>query len=94
MYEWTDEDIADNVINNIDSNPYISRSSKDNIEVGVKDGVVTLSGEVKNRHDQFLAYADAFWSSGVVEVVNELKIREEPKKREEEKKADKEKMKK
>ncbi len=71
-----DDEVRDLVSDTIDSNPYIPQSDKDNIKVDVKDGVVTLSGVAKNRRTKPLAYADAFWSRGVVDVNNNIKVEE------------------
>lgn len=70
-----DNEIGDLVRDTLDSNPYITRSDKNNIDVKVKDGVVTLSGEVRNRRSKPLAYADAFWSAGVVDIKSEIKVK-------------------
>ncbi|MGI5840825.1 MAG: BON domain-containing protein [Patescibacteria group bacterium] len=75
-YALTDEEVRDIVRDTIDSNPYISRSDKNNIEIKVDSGVVTLEGNVRNRRSKPLAYADAFWSSGVVDVESKLKVKE------------------
>ncbi len=71
-----DNEVTDLVTDTIDSNPYIPQSDKDSLKVNVKDGIVTLSGEVKNRRSKPLAYADAFWSRGVVDVNNDIKVEE------------------
>ncbi len=79
-YVWTDEDIAFSVRDNIIANPYIRSSAKENIEIDVDAGVVTLKGEVKSKQDKFLAYADAFWTVGVVDVEDKIEVREPKKK--------------
>lgn len=70
-----DNEIADIVSDNIYENPFITLSDTNNISVDVKDGVVTLSGTVRNPRAKPLAYADAFWSSGVVDVVNKIDVK-------------------
>lgn len=79
---WTDEEVKLNVEDNIDANPYLTRYAKNNLEVVVNKGIVTLKGTVRNKKDKFLAYADAFWSSGVMDVDSMIKVKE-PKRKEE-----------
>lgn len=50
----------------------------------VNDGVVTLSGTVRNPRSKPLAYADAFWSSGVVDVNNKIEIKPSKKRQKQE----------
>jgi hypothetical protein len=69
-----DNEIEDLVKDNIAANPAITVSDRNRIDVKVKDGVVTLTGKVKNPRTKPLAYADAYWSSGVVDVNNKLEV--------------------
>ncbi len=70
-----DNEIADIVRDNIAADPGITLSDENRIQVSVKDGVATLSGEVKNPRTKPLAYGDAYWSSGVVDVVNNITVK-------------------
>ena len=69
-----DSEIASYVKDNIDLDPYISVSDKNNIDVEVEGGTAILRGTVKNRRSKGLAYADAFWTAGVLDVENEIKV--------------------
>ncbi|MFZ5376120.1 MAG: BON domain-containing protein [Patescibacteria group bacterium] len=71
-----DNEIEDLVYDNIRTDPGITYSDADKISISVKDGVVTLRGEVRNPRTKPLAYADAYWSSGVTDVVNQINVRE------------------
>ncbi len=70
----TDDEIINVVRDNIRSDPAIPRSDKESIKITVSGGVVNLSGNIRERRTKPLAYADAFWSMGVVDVNNDLKI--------------------
>ncbi len=76
-----DEEIEDIVRDNLAADPGITLSDQQQIEVTVKDGNVTLSGVVRNPRSKPLAYADAYWSSGVLDVKNEITVK--PRKRRE-----------
>ena len=69
-----DEEIADIVADNIHLDPFIPMSDERNINIEVRNGVVTLSGTVRNPRVKPLAYADAFWSPGVIDVVDNLQV--------------------
>ncbi len=69
-----DNEVADIVLDNIAADPGITVSDTNNIKVTVKNGVAKLTGTVRNPRSKPLAYADAFWSSGVTEVQNEIKV--------------------
>jgi len=69
-----DNEIADIVKDNIFDDPYISLSDTNNVQVDVSDGIVRLSGTVRNPRSKPLAYMDAFWSSGVIDVVNNIQV--------------------
>ncbi len=71
-----DNEIQDLVSDTIAADPYIPQSDINNITVSVNNGVVTLSGTVRNKRSKPLAYADAFWSRGVVDVINNVKVEE------------------
>jgi len=70
-----DNEIQDLVSDTIAADPYIPQSDVNNINVEVHNGVVHLSGTVRNRRTKPLAYADAFWSRGVVDVVSDIQVR-------------------
>jgi flagellar biosynthesis GTPase FlhF len=69
-----DNEIADIVADNIHLDPFIPLSDERNITIEVRDGVVTLSGAVRNPRVKPLAYADAFWSPGVVDVIDNIQV--------------------
>ena len=69
-----DEEIADIVADNIHLDPFIPISDERNIQIDVQNGVVTLSGTVRNPRVKPLAYADAFWSAGVVDVIDNIQV--------------------
>ncbi len=73
----TDEEIANIVRDNINSDPSIPASDKQSIKIDVSGGMVNLSGAVRDRRSKPLAFADAFWSMGVIDVnTDDLKIEE------------------
>lgn len=80
-----DNEIEDLVNDNIAANPYIPQRDVSSIGVKVENGVVHLSGTVRNKRSKPLAYADAFWSRGVVDVQSDIKIEERGRQREEKK---------
>jgi hypothetical protein len=71
-----DNEIQDLVSDTIAADPYIPQSDVNAINVSVNNGVVHLTGTVRNRRSKPLAYADAFWSRGVVDVVSDIIVRE------------------
>lgn len=71
-----DNEIADLVRDNIFADPGISYSDANSIDIKVENGIVTLSGEVRNPRTKPLAYTDAFWSSGVIDVDNRITVKE------------------
>lgn len=87
-YGWTDVDLYDYnnnfvldddeivalVKDNIEADPFIPPSDSNNIKVEVKNRTVTLSGTVKTPRAKPLAYADAFWSTGVADVVSNIEV--------------------
>jgi hypothetical protein len=75
-----DNEIADIVGDNIMGDPGITWSDSNAIQIDVKDGVVTLSGEVRNPRTKPLAYADAFWSTGVVDVNDNIVVKQRQRK--------------
>ena len=44
------------------------------ISVSIKDGVVTLSGTVRNAHERRMAAAAAWVVDGVTDVVNDITV--------------------
>lgn len=75
-YVLDDDEIKDIVMDNIAADAGITWSDQNKINIQVNDGVVTLSGEVRNPRTKPLAYTDAYWSTGVVDVVNNINVRE------------------
>lgn len=71
-----DNEIQDLVSDTIAADPYVPQSDVNAINVSVKNGVVHLTGTVRNRRSKPLAYADAFWSRGVVDVTSDIVVRE------------------
>ncbi len=71
-----DDEIKDLVSDVIAADPYIPQSDVSNIKIDVKNGVVRLSGAVRNRRSKPLSYADAFWSRGVVDVEGDIEVQE------------------
>lgn len=80
-YVLDDEDVEENVRDNIDLDPYIPRSDRNSIDVDVTGGIAKLTGTVRNRRSKFLAWNDAFWATGVMDVdATDLKVEEPPRK--------------
>lgn len=73
---WDDDDIRMAVEDNIASDWVVSREDFENIGVEVEDGIVTLSGEVHDRRTKHHAYSAAFWTTGVIDVINNIGVRE------------------
>lgn len=87
-YGWTDLDLYDYnnnfvldddeitalVKDNIEADPFIPPFDTNNINVEVKNRVVTLSGTVKTPRSKPLSYADAFWSTGVADVISNIEV--------------------
>jgi len=71
-----DNEIKDLVADTIAADPYIPQSDVNAIRIDVRNGVVHLSGTVRNRRSKPLAYADAFWSRGVVDVDSDIVVEE------------------
>lgn len=71
-----DNEIQDIVADNIYEDPGIPLSDFNNIKIEVKDGVANLSGEVWNPRTKPLAYADAFWSPGIIDVNSTIKVKQ------------------
>jgi osmotically-inducible protein OsmY len=70
-YRRSDESIADDVNERLTRDPRVDAGD---IEVGVKDGVVTLSGKVQDRRMKYLAEDIAGAVSGVADVTNQLRV--------------------
>ncbi|MCL5257118.1 MAG: BON domain-containing protein [Chloroflexi bacterium] len=79
-YDWspTDADITDMVLDNIDADPMIPRGDRDKIEVETRDAIVSLGGTVSSKQAKYAAHSDAFWTYGVVDVIDELQVVERP----------------
>lgn len=79
-YDWapTDADITDMVLDNVDADPMIPRSDRDKVEVETRDAIVSLSGTVSSKQAKYAAHSDAFWTYGVVDVIDELQVVERP----------------
>lgn len=73
--DLTDNEIMEEVTDMIHSDPRIVQEDKADIQILVKNGVVTLSGEVKRRHSKMAAFRDAYWQPGVVDVNNNIKLK-------------------
>jgi osmotically-inducible protein OsmY len=72
MQVRTDEDIRDGVLLELEGAPKIT--SKD-IAVAVKDGVVTLEGQVEWQYQKALAESAVKKLKGVVDVVNNIEVK-------------------
>ena len=75
-----DNEIADEVRDSIYADQGITASDTNSIKVAVKDSVVTLSGQVRNPRSKTFAYIDAFWSSGVTDVTNNIQVKQRTRK--------------
>lgn len=75
-FPGNDDDIRIVVEDTVAAHPAVSRKDFDNIEVEVENGQVTLSGEVEDRRAKYHAYDAAFWNPGVVNVQNNITVRE------------------
>lgn len=71
-----DNEITDVILDNIEADPGIPLSDEHKIKVNVKDGTVTLTGDVSQPRTVPFAYADAWWAPGVKEVVNNIKVKQ------------------
>jgi hypothetical protein len=70
-YRRPDASIADDVNERLTRDPRVDASD---IDVGVKDGVVTLTGKVRDRRMKYLAEDIAEAVSGVADVTNQLRV--------------------
>lgn len=73
--ELSDRQILDAVCDTMTEDGYIR---SDGIEVTVKDGVVTLRGEVGDYLEARYAWDDAWETEGVRGVISHLTVRTEP----------------
>ena len=73
---YSDDDIREMVEDNIELDPLIPMRDVNSIKVEVNEGIVTLSGKVRSRRSKINAYTDAFWTSGVVDVDNQVEVKE------------------
>ena len=71
-YRRADERIADDVNDRLTWHGYIDATE---IQVDVKDGIVTLTGSVDNRREKRIAEDVAESVSGVLDVNNQLSVR-------------------
>lgn len=69
-----DNEISDFVKDNIVADPGIPMSDANNIQVKVEDGKAILSGTVRNPRTNPLAYTDAYWTPGVLDVQDDIKV--------------------
>lgn len=76
-YRRSDERIREDVCDRLEQHPFVDASE---IEVGVRDGVVTLSGTVGERAAKRMAEDVAEGVSGVKDVNNQVRVarREQP----------------
>jgi osmotically-inducible protein OsmY len=75
-YELSNEEIESIVKNNINSDPFIPKNDKGRLVIKVENGVVELAGIVRCRKTKLLSYIDTFWSDGVKDVINNIKIKQ------------------
>lgn len=66
-----DEDVVVDVRNAL---AWDQRVDVADIDVSVKNGVVTLSGEVRTLSEMDAAVNDAKWTAGVAEVINNIRV--------------------
>ncbi len=74
VWNLSDQDIADDVMENIAGDANIPMGDTKNINVDVTDGIVTLSGTVRRRRSKWAAFNDAYWIPGVIDVMNNIKV--------------------
>ena len=68
---WSDERVAKDIESALERNFLVEVND---VDVKVEGGTVTLSGEVPNWAARYAAYSCARYTSGVLEVVNNLTI--------------------
>ncbi len=68
---YTDERIADNVVNAIERSAYVDAAD---VDVKVSNSVVTLTGTVPDRRALRAATSAARYTPGVIDVINNLVI--------------------
>ncbi|MCL5091050.1 MAG: BON domain-containing protein [Patescibacteria group bacterium] len=73
-YVLDDDEIGDLAKDNIIADPGIPMSDAHDVEVSVSGGTATLSGTVRNPRTKPLAYTDAFWTTGVKDVINNIEV--------------------
>jgi len=74
-YGWnpmTDEELEYFVEQSIDNDPSIPPNA--NIDVDVRDGIVTLAGTVPNKRIKHAAGDDAWWLPQVIDVHNTIQV--------------------
>lgn len=74
-YRRSDEGILEDIRDRLTQHAEID---SDNIEVNVTSGTVTLTGRVEDRRIQRLVEANVEMIPGVVDVVDELRLRQAP----------------
>jgi osmotically-inducible protein OsmY len=70
----TDDEVKDNVLEAINSDTGIPPRDRKKIKAGVKKGIVTLYGRVSQKRSRLTATDDAYWSPGVLDVVNNINL--------------------
>lgn len=72
----SDEEIAENVIDNLKRDSWVEWAS---VSVETIDGVVFLRGTVRSRVEKQEAENDARWVAGVIDVINHIVVKPEMK---------------
>lgn len=67
-----DEEIEANILEELKYNKSILEPDK--INVNVKNGVVTLSGEVNDYHEKLMVQSITSWQDGVKEMISNIKV--------------------
>lgn len=69
--DFVDEDIARRIINTLDRDV---RVDAEDVTVNVRNGIVTLTGTVTDRHAREAAYEAALYTTGVKEIHDQLTL--------------------
>ncbi len=69
----TDEQVADDVRNRLIWDSWVDA---DQVDIQVRDAIVTLTGEVDSNVEKRAAGDDAWDTPGVVDVINNLRVRQ------------------
>lgn len=67
-----DKEIEENIINELELNKSIL--DPDRIKVNVKNGVVTLSGDVSYYNERIMAQSIASWQNGIKNMISNIKV--------------------